>query len=108
MFSLPYIAILLCIFTAWTWGGVITGGACAAGGAILAPIVIPVALGGIGFTAAGVTAGSTAATIMSVAGTGAVVATAQSVAAAGLGTAGTLAAGAISGAAGFMYADDDC
>jgi hypothetical protein len=43
-----------------------------------------------------------------ISGTGAVVATAQSVAAAGLGTAGTLAAGAISGAAGFMYADDDC
>jgi hypothetical protein len=46
----------------------------------------------IGFAAAGVTAGSTAATIMSVAGTGAAVATAQSVGAAGLGAAGTLAA----------------
>jgi hypothetical protein len=39
---------------------------------------------------------------------GAAVATAQSVGAAGLGAAGTLAAGAISGAAGYMYADDDC
>jgi hypothetical protein len=45
---------------------------------------------------------------MSVAGTGAAVATAQSVGAAGLGAAGTLAAGAISGAAGYMYADNDC
>jgi hypothetical protein len=71
LFSLPYIAILFCIFTAWTWGGVITGGACAAGGSRLAPI---------GFT----------------------------VGAAGLGASGTLAAGAISGAAGFIYADDDC
>jgi hypothetical protein len=75
---------------------------------MLAPIAIPAALGVIGFTAAGVTAGSTAATIMSVAGTGSVVATAQSVAAAGLGASGTLAVGAISGAAGFIYADDDC
>ena len=80
MFSLPYIAILLCIFTAWTWGGVIAGGVCAVGGAILAPIAIPAALGGIGFT----------------------------VGPAGLGASGTLAAGAISGAAGFIYADDDC
>jgi hypothetical protein len=53
-------------------------------------------------------AGSAAASIMSVAGTGVAVATAQSVGAAGLGAAGTLAAGAISGAAGYMYADDDC
>jgi hypothetical protein len=80
LFSLPYIATLFCIFTAWTWGGVITGGACAAGGAILAPIAIPAALDGIGFTAG----------------------------AAALGASGTLAAGAISGAAGFIYADDDC
>jgi hypothetical protein len=65
------LSILLCIFTAWTWGGILAGGACAVGGAILAPIAIPAALGGIGFAAAGVTAGSTAATIMSVAGTGA-------------------------------------
>ena len=93
---------------AWTWGGVLAGGACAVGGAILAPIAIPVALGGIGFTAVGVAAGSTAASIMSAVGTGAAVATAQSVGAAGLGAAGTLAAGAISGAAGYMYADDDC
>ena len=100
---MPYIAILLCIFTAWTWGGVITGG-----GPILAPIANPVVLRGNGFTVAGVTAGSTAASIMSVAGTGAVVATAQSVGAAGLGASGTLAVGAISGAAGFIYADDDC
>ena len=105
---MPYIAILLCIFTAWTWGGVIARGVCAVGGAILAPIEIPAALGGIGFTAVGVAAGSTAATIMSVAGTGAAVATAQSLGAAGLGAAGTLAVGAISGAAGYMYADDDC
>jgi hypothetical protein len=75
---------------------------------MLAPFAIPAALGGIGFTAVGVAAGSTAATIMSVAGTGSVVATAQSVGAAGLGAAGTLAAGAISGAAGYIYADDDC
>ena len=95
MFSLPYITILLCIFTAWTWGGVLAGGACAVGGAIFAPIAIPAALGGIGFTAAGVAAGSAAAA-------------AQSVGAAGLGAAGILAAGAISGAAGYMYADDDC
>ena len=108
MFSLPYITILLCIFTAWTWGGILAGGACAVGGAILAPIVIPAALGGIGFTAAGVAAGSAAASIMSVAGTGAAVAAAQSIGAAGLGAAGTLAAGAISWAAGYMYADDDC
>jgi hypothetical protein len=99
---LPYIAILLCIFTAWTWGGVITGG-----GPILAPIANPVVLRGNGFTVAGVTAGSPAATKMSVAGTGAVVATAPSVGAAGLGAAGTLAAEG-SGAAGYMYADDDC
>jgi hypothetical protein len=59
LFSLPYITILLCIFTAWTWGGVLAGGVCAVGGAILAPIAIPAALGGIGFAAAGVTAGST-------------------------------------------------
>ena len=108
MFSLPYITILLCIFTAWTWGGVLAGGACAVGGSLLAPIVIPAALGGIGFTAVGVAAGSTAASIMSVAGTGAAVAAAQSVGAAGLGAAGTLAAGAISGAAGYIYVDDDC
>jgi hypothetical protein len=107
LFSLPYIATLFCIFTAWTWGGFIARGVCAVGGAILAPIAIPAALGGIGFTAVGVAAGSTAATIMSVAGTGAAVATAQSVGAAGLGAAGTLAVGAISGAAGYMYADDD-
>ena len=93
---------------AWTWGGVLAGGVCAVGGAILAPIAIPAALGGIGFTAVGVAAGSTAASIMSAVGTGAAVATAQSVGAAGLGAAGTLAAGAISGAAGYMYADDDC
>ena len=105
---MPYTTILLCIFTAWTWGGILAGGACAVGGAILAPIVIPAALGTIGFAAAGVTAGSTAATIMSVAGTGAAVATAQSVGAAGLGAAGTLAAGAISGAAGYIAADNDC
>ena len=80
MFSLPYIAILLCIFTAWTWGGVIAGGVCAEEGAMHTPIAIPAALGGIGFT----------------------------VGAAGLGASGTLAAGAISGAAGFIYADDDC
>jgi hypothetical protein len=108
LFSLPYITILLCIFTAWTWGGVLAGGVCAVGGAILAPIAIPAALGGIGFTAAGVAAGSAAASIMSVAGTGAVVAAVQSVGAAGLGTAGTLAAGAISGAAGYIAADNDC
>jgi hypothetical protein len=47
LFSLPYITILLCIFTAWTWGGVLAGGACAVGGAIFAPIAIPAALGGI-------------------------------------------------------------
>ena len=45
---------------------------------------------------------------MSVAGTGAAVATAQSVGAAGLGAAGTLAAGAISGVAGYIAADNDC
>ena len=78
MFSLPYIAILLCIFTAWTWGGVIARGVCAVGGAIFAPIAIPAALGEIGFTAAGVTAGSAATSIMSVAVAGAV-AIAQSV-----------------------------
>ena len=76
MFSLPYITILLCIFTAWTWQGVLGGGACTLGGVILAPIAIPTALGGIGFTAAGVAAGSTAASKMSAVGTGAAVATA--------------------------------
>ena len=105
---MPYITILLCIFTAWTWEGVLAGGACALGGVILAPIAIPAALGGIGFTAVGVAAGSTAATIMSVAGTGAAVATAQSVGAAGLGAAGTLAAGAISGVVGYIAADNEC
>ena len=108
MFSLPYIAILFCIFIAWTWGGVLVGGACAVGGAIFAPIAIPAALGGIGFTAAGVAATSTAATIMSVDGTGAAVATAQSVGAAGLEAAGTLAAGAISGVVGYIAADNEC
>ena len=84
------------------------GGACAVVGAVAAPFVVPVALGGIGFTAAGITAGSTAATMMSTLGTGAIVATAQSVGAAGLGAAGTVAAGAISGAAGLILADNDC
>jgi hypothetical protein len=85
LFSLPYIAILLCIFTAWIWGGVIAGGVCAVGRAMLAPFAIPAAHGGIRFAAAGVTAGSTAATIKSVAGTGAAVARAPSEGAAGLG-----------------------
>ena len=105
---MPYTTILLCIFTAWTWGGILAGGACAVGGAILAPIAIPAVLGGIGFTAAGVAAGSAAASIMSAVGTGAAVATAQSVGAAGLGAAGTLAAGAISGAAGYIAAANHC
>ena len=93
---------------AWTWGGAIAGGVGDVGGAIIAPIVIPAAFGGIGFTALGMAARSNATTIMSVAGTGAAVAAAQSLGAAGLGAAGTLAAGAISGAAGYIATDNDC
>ena len=52
---------------AWTWGGAIAGGVGDVGGAIIAPIVIPAAFGGIEFTALGVAARPNATTIMPVA-----------------------------------------
>merc|ERR1711902_12252 len=65
---------------------------------VAAPVVVPAALGAAGFTSAGIAAGSAGASMMSTyggaVGTGSVLATAQSIGAAGLGTAGTVVAGA--------------
>merc|ERR1711860_25014 len=71
---------------------------------VVAPVVVPAALGAAGFTSAGIAAGSAGASLMSTyggaVGAGSAVATAQSIGAAGLGTAGTVIAGAFGYGAG--------
>ena len=93
----------------WNKGALYTSAAVA--GAVAAVMGTPFFLGTVGYTAAGITKASLAAKMMSVAAlangggvaSGTAVAVLQSVGAAGLGTAGTLAVGA-AGAAGGVAA----
>ncbi|XP_063445452.1 interferon alpha-inducible protein 27-like protein 2B isoform X2 [Mytilus trossulus] len=83
------------------------GTACLVGGAVLAPIAVPAALGAIGFTSGGVAGGSIAAAMMSSVGNvaaGSAIATMQSIGAAGLGAAGTAVGAGVSGVAGVAVA----
>ncbi|XP_052071993.1 interferon alpha-inducible protein 27-like protein 2 [Mytilus californianus] len=83
------------------------GVVCLVGGAVLAPIAVPAALGAIGFTSGGVAGGSIAAAMMSSAGNvaaGSAIATMQSIGAAGLGAAGTAVGAGVSGVAGVAVA----
>ncbi|XP_076074165.1 uncharacterized protein LOC143045496 isoform X2 [Mytilus galloprovincialis] len=83
------------------------GTACLVGGAVLAPIAVPAALGAIGFTSGGVAGGSIAAAMMSSVGNvaaGSAIATMQSIGAAGLGAAGTAVSAGVSGVAGVAAA----
>ncbi|KAI1895021.1 hypothetical protein AGOR_G00101980 [Albula goreensis] len=84
----------------------------AAAGAGLAVVGVPAAIGALGFTAAGITAGSIASWMMSAAAiangggvaAGSVVAFFQTVGAAGLSAAGSTVAAGIGGAAGAVVA----
>lgn len=93
-------------FTSWSTATKI--GVVAASG-IAAVAATPVVLGAAGFTAAGVAAGSFGAWMMSLSGgsvaAGGLVATLQSVGAAGLGTAGTAAVGTAGAAVGKKLCD---
>ncbi|CAH6850150.1 Ifi27l2b [Phodopus roborovskii] len=82
----------------------------AAVGGALVVVAAPIALGAVGFTAAGIAAGSTAAKMMSAAAlangggvaAGSLVATLQSVGAAGLSTSSNVILGSIGAAAGAL------
>ena len=93
-------------FTSWSTATKI--GVAAASG-IAAVAATPVVLGAAGFTAAGVAAGSFGAWMMSLSGgsvaAGGLVATLQSVGAAGLGTAGTAAVATAGAAVGKIFCD---
>jgi len=79
-------------------------------GAVAAPYLVPFVVGGLGFTAAGIQAGSLAASMMSWSGgavaSGSVVATLQSVGASGLGTVGTVFSSAVGATVGGSVADE--
>ncbi|XP_076074162.1 uncharacterized protein LOC143045496 isoform X1 [Mytilus galloprovincialis] len=89
------------------WKPLAIGTGCLVGGAVLAPIAVPAALGAIGFTSGGVAGGSIAAAMMSSVGNvaaGGAIATMQSIGAAGLGAAGTAVGAGVSGVAGVAAA----
>ncbi len=76
----------------------------------MAPIVVPAALGAVGFTSAGIVAGSVAAKAMSVAApipSGSLVATAQSAGAAGIGVTGKVIGAAVGAAVGKKMSEDN-
>jgi len=77
-------------------------------GVVAAPVVVSTAVATIGFTSAGIAAGSWATTIMSSYGgyvtTGSACAVLQSVGAAGLGAVGTAISSAAGGATAFVIA----
>ncbi|KAG0000492.1 hypothetical protein BGZ65_004318 [Modicella reniformis] len=82
--------------------GLLTLALALAGGAVAAPIAITGIIALVGFGAAGVAVGTPAAALMAsyggAVGAGSACAVLQSIGAAGLGTAGTAAAGTIGGA----------
>ncbi|XP_069122071.1 uncharacterized protein [Argopecten irradians] len=79
---------------------------------VAAPVVVPAALGAVGFSAAGTAAGSAGAALMSTYGgsiaAGSAVSVMQSVGAAGIGVAGKAVAGTVAAGVAYTMAGGNC